>query len=118
MSICRWSSDGWKSDVYVYESDRGIETHVAANRYVWADDHPHPGPAPDLTACNIDEWMDWHHLERDALDHATLEPIGGAYDGESYLDVTSAGCHDRLLVIRSRGYHVPQGAIDALGGVS
>ena len=28
MSVCRWSCDDFKSDVYIYYSVRGITTHV------------------------------------------------------------------------------------------
>ena len=36
MSYCRWSSDDFQCDVYVYESVAGgFVTHVAANRVVF-----------------------------------------------------------------------------------
>jgi len=34
MSICRFSSDNWKSDVYIYESECGIELHIASSRII------------------------------------------------------------------------------------
>lgn len=34
MSICRWSTDNFKCDLYVYESDQGIEICVAGMRIV------------------------------------------------------------------------------------
>ena len=34
MSYCRWSSDDFQCDVYVFGSDTGFETYVARGRYV------------------------------------------------------------------------------------
>lgn len=30
MSYCHWGSDSYRSDVYVYESGLGFQTHVAS----------------------------------------------------------------------------------------
>lgn len=40
--------------------------------------------------------------------------IGLRYDGESFNDETAADCADRLELLRTIGYRVPQSAIDAL----
>lgn len=32
MSFCRWSSDDFRSDFYIYESDQGFEVDVARKR--------------------------------------------------------------------------------------
>ena len=34
MSYCRYSSDNWMCDVYVYEAADGVCVHVAGSRYV------------------------------------------------------------------------------------
>ena len=49
MSYCRWSSNNYQCDVYVYESDLGFQTYVAGNRVNWDThdrvfiDHPEAG---------------------------------------------------------------------------
>jgi hypothetical protein len=35
MSYCRFSTDNFNSDVYVYESEQGYVVHIAENRYVF-----------------------------------------------------------------------------------
>ena len=35
MSYCRWSSDDFRCDLYIYESAAGFVIHVAANRVEW-----------------------------------------------------------------------------------
>lgn len=49
MSYCRWSSDDFKSDVYVYESQAGWITHVKDGTG-YAD--PNPGKCADRL-----EWL-------------------------------------------------------------
>ena len=114
MSYCRWSSDDHQCDVYVYESDRGYETHVAGRRRVIPDDVLSSLPiVEDNTVAAflarysaLVSWMDstpavWHNLTAPSA-------------GEHFLDATPAECADRLEALRAEGLNVPQYAIDAL----
>lgn len=115
VSYCRWSSDDWQCDVYVYESARGYEIHVAANRLVPAAPFPPPNvyDSPDADAAVdaiVDRMMEVSRIAGISV-HA---PIGGPLDGESYTEPTPGDAADRLEAIRAAGYNVPQYAIDEL----
>lgn len=141
MSYCRWSSNNWRCDVYVYEdTGGGWTTHVAGRWYVLP-------PIPDIVwgrvgmaahrwsgvrfegreAVYPSRWrravfrawlgfsMAWgRYLHRGSLRLIPLRPIGLPHDGESFNDATPGDCADRLEHLRALGYRVPQGAIDAL----
>ena len=48
MSYCRFSSDDWQCDVYVYaDVAGGWTTHVAAVRFVFDKELPPPVENPD-----------------------------------------------------------------------
>lgn len=110
MSYCRWSSQNYKSDVYVYADVRGGFTcHVAANRIVGeVPSIPRIGTVPD------DEWMAAHRAQGAFLDKAKHEPIGLGHDGESFNEPDELAMVDRLRALRGLGYHVPEYAIEAL----
>lgn len=111
MSYCRWSSDGWRSDVYAYEAGNGWITHVAGNRIKNIEDMP-----PITVGMGaITEWIEQDRAQKEWLEaHAVNVAIGLPHDGESFEDATAGGCADRLEALRGIGYHVPQTAIDAL----
>jgi hypothetical protein len=115
MSYCRWSSDDFQCDVYVYESAHGWETHVAGQRPVLdvAALPPAPSRTPD-GQFDVAAWMVRHHAVMAQLDGCERRPIGLPHDGESFTDATPGECADRLEALRALGYNVPQGAIDAL----
>lgn len=109
MSYCRFSSDNWKSDVYVYESSGGFVTVVAGNRLV--------GDVPPLLPIkheNTDEWLAAYRAQRNFMETAEHAPIELPHAGEGFTDYTAADCVARLLQLRALGYHVPQCAIDSL----
>jgi hypothetical protein len=113
MSYCRFSSDDFHCDVYVYESCfGGFITLVAANRVVgdvpkieWP---PLVGPVgPTLLHAQYMAQMDF-------MKTAKRAHIGLPHDGEEFVDETPGECIDRLESLRVIGYNVPQYAIDAL----
>jgi hypothetical protein len=110
MSYCRFSSENFASDVYVYESVAGgFVTHVAGSRVI--------GEVPKLlrpTKENADEYLDARLAQSKFLDSAEYADIELEHAGESFSDDTAAECADRLESLRAIGYHVPQSAIDAL----
>lgn len=114
MSYCRFSTNDHACDVYVYESDAGWVTHVAARRYAFTDAMPpavdvepwHPTWAPKFAA----------RLERvrELLDAASLEPIGGPHDGETFTRDSSGECADLLEGLAWDGYRVPNNVVHDL----
>ena len=113
MAYCRFSSNGWRSDVYVYASVYGgWQIHVACRRLVhpsgelcplWPND---PHTREDL--------RDYVHAERKWRNEATYIDINGPMDGESYVCESPKACADKLEEISTAGYHVPDWVIPAL----
>lgn len=104
MSYCRWSSDSYRCDLYVYESDDGFHTHVAGCRHVldWSD-----LPPPVDVREDPEGYLSRHKALMAALDGAGLEPIGGPHDGESFIDGDAESCADRVAALRAAGYWCP-----------
>lgn len=135
MSYCRFSSDFFECDVYVYaDVNGGWTTHVADGRLRQrVPEEIKALPFPDSEAA----YMKW----RDALpsdempcrvfDPETKETVPGVmrtpkdseyidlseiseFAGETFNDDTPGECADRLEKIRESGLLVPQYAIDEL----
>lgn len=112
MSYCRWSSDDFQCDVYVYEDvSGGFTTHVKAGRPV--PDETLPLPIPQ-DAWTVEAWMARHEKVIEWVAGAKHELIRLPFDGKEFNDPTAADCADRLEWLRGLGYNVPQYAIDAL----
>ncbi|EMY3672616.1 TPA: hypothetical protein SL368_005881 [Pseudomonas aeruginosa] len=112
MSYCRWSSDDFQCDLYVYEGVDGVfYTHVATNRVIYTEPLPPPIPfKPEF----VQEYSERHKKVMAMVDAADREPIGLQHDGHDFCDDDSAACADRLEYLKGVGYRVPQYAIDAL----
>lgn len=143
MSYCRFSADGHRCDVYVYEDlSGGWTTHVAQRRTRF-------GVLPDLFSspllAQLTAWSGmrismsktgtvtypsvWRRIVHEAalrlaiLSYQVsrmvwrltpLRPIGLPFDGEMFNDPTPGDCAARLADLRHLGYRVPQHVIDAL----
>lgn len=87
MSLCRWSSDYWRSDVYAYESCHGgVEVHVASTHLVVPDEAiaalpPFPDPGSPGW---VEEFMAWKQAENEARDAASSVPVPPAWAGRSF----------------------------------
>lgn len=117
MSYCRFSSDDWRSDVYVYHDvGGGWTTHVATHHPVFRTPLPAEVPFPN-DASQDKQLMDWFHRTESVMamfDEAEKVPLDLPHAGETFNDPTPAACADRLESLRELGYHVPQSAIDGL----
>lgn len=114
MSYCRWSSDDFACDVYVYESASGWEIHVAAKRMVPAEPMPPNGGEDDAIPFNVNAYIARHNEVVRIARISEHAPIGLLLDGESYREHSPGDAADRLEEIRAAGYNVPQYAIDEL----
>ena len=132
MAYCRFSSDDWQCDVYVYESVHGAwEIHVADRRRCLLPGREFPPDLPDLMwgAATEADRRSWaaacllrHRSVRWALgmgddvdnDDVSWEELPPPYGGKSFYEPTPKDCADRLEEIRAAGLNVPQYAIDAL----
>lgn len=111
MSYCRFSSNDFQCDVYVYESNQGFVTHVAASRFDVAPDEFPPQLAADANPVDFVN----RHLEVQAiLEAAETLPIDSPHAGQTYLSATPGECAALLRKLAEDGFQVPQRAIDAL----
>lgn len=114
MSYCRWSSDDFKSDLYVYENVAGCWTiHVASNRHV--------GDCPKIILpddpedqAQLDAAMRSYRAQMDFLQAAERVPIGLPHDGQTFHEPTPGACADRIEALVALGYRVPAGVVEAL----
>lgn len=110
MSICRWSSDNYRSDVYVY-SHGGWTIHVASYRIAFHPDHPLlPIPLDGDPAA----WVAYTEASRVAHEHTERSRIDHPLAGASYREPTAAACLRRLQELSAEGFHVPEFAFDSL----
>lgn len=120
MSYCRFSSHGFRSDLYVYANVSGKWTiHVAANRhrqippptYVYPEEHKvysDSGGSFSLTPEGAAAWLKWQE-ESNPLDPIDLPFAGATFD----LD-TPGECADKMEELGRLGYHYPAEAIQRL----
>ncbi len=123
MSYCRWSSDGMKCDVYVYESEYGYVCHVASRKIVNLHEAPHVPSFFDyntpldgkISDSDIQDFMVKHRAWDDWLDKSAIrENIGLEFDGETISTDSATSMANELTMLRDMGYQVPQYAIDSL----
>lgn len=137
MSYCRWSSDNFRSDVYVYENVSGYwTTHVAGRRrlippipefpYRWMPKfggeyspaerrvvYP-TGVARLCAAAFFTIVSGWNRLHYASLRVIPSRPLNLPHDGETFNDPSPGECAKTLILLRNLGYHVPQFALEAL----
>lgn len=119
MSLCRFSSDDWKSDVYIYKSKLGYYViNVASGRHV-----PHKPLPPKIDMENMDgkeedkaiafaeRFMQVYEIIQDSK----LVAIGGKYDGMTFVCNTADKTIKQLREIQEEGYHVPNFVYKLLG---
>lgn len=123
MSYCRWSSDDFQCDVYVYADVYGGWTiHVASRRRDWVKACMTLPPPVPFSKENMTAWIERHHVMQKFLDDPRWDEdtfegwvdVPAPHAGETY-NLGSAGeCADLLEEIRASGCNVPQYAIDEL----
>ncbi len=101
MSYCRFSSEGFTCDVYVYESATCYVCHVAGNRikgkapkYWW----------PDITE---DEFTKAYAEYSTFMDNVEREPIDHEMAGETYEHNTPGEMATTLDTLRVEGLNIP-----------
>lgn len=109
MSYCRFSSDDWMCDLYIYEnaSIGGWTIHVAANRHK-REDIPELPPIPVDDDLELEAWAEKYHEQLDAVDKATRIPIDLPHAGETFQEETREATLDRVRELRALGYNVPE----------
>lgn len=109
MSYCRWSTDDFQCDLYVYaDVGGGFTTHVAGNRPVYRE----PLPEPVDFDADVSGWFARHQKVMKMLDVAERKPIGLPHDGETFNDETLDDLLERILALREVGYRFPDYVLD------
>lgn len=108
MSYCRWSTDGFQCDLYCYSDGDSFWTHVSGSRYVFKE------PLPEMTT----DYFHWHQKVTQMCQEATLEPIGGPHDGETFTDATGAEWKATLLKLKAAGYRFPDYVIEQADAIA
>jgi hypothetical protein len=112
MSYCRWSSNDFQCDVYVYESVNDTWTiHVAGNRIVYTDRLPDPVP---FDQDHLEEWSARYRKVMHMVELAERVPIGLPHDGETFECETPGEAADTLQKLLDLGYWVPTEVIKEL----
>jgi len=124
MSYCRWSSDGMKCDVYVYQDYHGdYVCHVAGRKIVNLDEAPHcpslldypRGEDNKITDEATQDFMVKHRAWNEWLEESAIhEDIGLEFDGKTFSHDSATSMANDLYILKQMGYQVPQYAIDAL----
>lgn len=109
MSYCRFSSDDYGCDVYVYEDALGFVTHVANNRLRF--DEPLP---PRVSFQDEDAWVARMVLVQKRAETAPREPIAMPHAGETFVDPTAEALITRLEDLVRLGYRIPTYVFDVL----
>ena len=110
MSYCRWSSDNFKSDIYAYEDvNGGWTTHVAGSRYV--GDIPE---IPPFGTSSPEEVAAAYKAQHEYFRSAICVDIDLPHAGEMFNDPTLEAFKERLLRLRTLGYHVPAYVFEAI----
>lgn len=115
MSYCRWSTDDYQCDVYVYGDARGgWTTHVASARYVYKEPLPPMVEFDPADDAGWEAWLTRHKTVQRMVDEADRVAIGLPHDGETFNDDTPGECADRLESLLKLGYVVPPDVIQEL----
>lgn len=106
MSYCRFSSDNFYSDFYVYESDVGIEICVAGSRVI--------GDIPKLTEIDSPIFFQSHQRQMEFLKNCQHEDIKLPFAGKSFTEATPQEAIARIKELIALGYHAPAYLIPSL----
>lgn len=109
MSYCRWSSDDWMCDCYVYQDVAGGYTiHVAARRRIRR-------PQPAVDESSPERFAETFMAQMKDVESIPLEAIGMPHDGATYRLSSLPELRDTLLMLQAAGYNVPAWVLEDIG---
>lgn len=110
MSICRWSSDSFRSDMYIYEADDGYVIHLAAVRHTL----PPEDEAPPLSMILDDpeEHLRLHEAFMGRMRDAERVVIGLPHDGETFYGLEEDEMWAKVVELAEMGYHCPAAVLE------
>jgi len=113
VSYCRFSTDDYKCDIYLYEDAMGgWTTHVAGSRYV--ADTPIPTLPPGWWSLPVEEAMALNTAQMNWIKAARMEPIKLPSAGKSFRDGDLEQVIARLEGLRVEGFNFPDFVLTSL----
>lgn len=120
MSYCRWSTDDFQCDLYIYEDvSGGWTTHVAGGRVVW-----HEGALPEPIDYATDPVGHFDRMiavsrlmpvdELEGNENFHREGIDLPLAGETFNDSTPGACAARVEHLIDLGYRCPSEVVTEL----
>lgn len=106
MSFCRFSSDNWKCDFYIYEGECGYYVGVRACKSV-GDIHPLDFSSPESL-------LDSYNKQMRSLESCKRVPIDLEYAGTSHWFDEPESVIEFVEKLVNMGYHLPGGVIESL----
>lgn len=105
MSYCRWSTDDYQCDLYVFDDvNGGVTVHVAKTKPVYKE--PLPKPLP-LLHDTVGDYLERYRKVSAMLEEADVVPIGLPHDGESYYGMSHGEAADLCESLIGLGYRAP-----------
>ena len=120
MSYCRWSTEDFLCDLYIYEHYQGFwAIHVKARRRVYHKPLPPEDPRPfpeNGTRGQQRRWVRRLMARQRLVDRWPKhhKPIGGPHDGETFHEPTIAAAIARCESLRAAGYRFPDHVLEDL----
>lgn len=112
MSYCRFSTDDFQCDLYVYSDAHGGYTiHVAKNRPKYKEELP---PEVEFIKDNIDAWLDRHKKIMEMVEAADRETITLPHAGVSFYCLPKDAALERLAELKALGYRFPDYVIESI----
>lgn len=115
MSYCRWSTDDFRSDLYVYHDCGGQwVVHVAAKRVAFAETLP-----PKLMKDSSEAGWSQDYVRRtlavlEIVQRSERVPIGLSRDGKSGYFDSPGEAADLVESLAEEGYIVPDGVVEEI----
>lgn len=103
MSYCRWSSDDFGCDLYVYEASDGFCIHVAASRVV--------GDVPKIDWSSPETLYESYNTQMKFMGTAKRKSIGLPHDGDNFYGLDQMRAVETLIHLKNTGYKFPYGII-------
>lgn len=114
MSYCRFSSDSFKSDVYVYHGVGGY--HILVAQYRCANDFAYPElfPAPEGKKAQERHYKAVAEGQKKWFATMTRTKLELEHSGETFVVESAKAAIDRLNYLARIGFHVPESVLQAL----
>ena len=110
MSYCRWSSDNWKSDVYIYDGSEGITCHVTTYFY-----DGYIPKLPDITKVSNKVFREAYLRQKRVMESCPKKKHPSPMAGQTFWARDPKDMIFKLEQLQLEGFHVPEYVFEVLG---